>query len=157
MGLHEAPDEERRVQIQRLEEADGPVDLAALTATVERAMRALPIDPRSTFALVLAGDATLHDLNRRYRGIDGPTDVLSFRAEEGLERPDEAGDGPYLGDVIISVAYAGRSAAATSRDRDAELALLAVHGLLHLIGHDDADEVGAETMHAIERELGVRE
>lgn len=154
-----------RVTVHRRIEAPDDVPLAELAATVERAMRSLPLPEGAHLALVLAGDGFLRALNRRYRGIDAPTDVLSFPAGDasrglagaGSAAGPFAGDDAHLGDVIISVAYAARSAARQGRPRDAELALLAVHGLLHLIGHDDADEAGAEAMRALERQLGVRD
>lgn len=156
IGLEADAARRERVAVQTLDDVADDVPLAALVATVERAMRALPIHEDARFSLVLTGDERLHELNRRYRGIDAPTDVLSFRTDDDAGGPIDGEDGPYLGDVIISVAYATRSAAHQGRGRDDELALLAVHGLLHLIGHDDADDAGAATMRKIERALGVR-
>lgn len=110
--------------------------------------------PEAELALVLADDTHLQALNRTYRGQDRPTDVLSFPADRADAVP---GEPPYLGDILISVAYAGRSAAAAGHDLDAELRLLAVHGLLHLLGHEDESEDGAQTMARLEVELGVRQ
>lgn len=92
--------------------------------------------------LVIAGDDLLQQLNRDYRGIDAPTDVLSFAAQEEAEgeaifvsAPDAAN---YLGDVIISFPTAQRQAAAVGQSVADELSLLAVHGVLHLLGYDHA-------------------
>lgn len=83
--------------------------------------------------LVVTDDQALQELNRRYRGVDAPTDVLAFGGEtpEFVSAPD-AGD--YLGDVIIS--YPRAEAQAADHTVPDELALLVVHGVLHLLGYD---------------------
>lgn len=129
---------------------------AEAVAALERAMDRLEVAPAAEVSLVLADDAYLHDLNRAYRGYDKPTDVLSFRAAAD-DWPGAGDDGPVLGDIVISLAYAARSAAARGAKVVDELRLLAVHGLLHLLGHDDADDVGADAMRREEVRLGVRE
>lgn len=118
-----------------------------------RAKEALGVPATEHVALVLADDATLRRLNHRHRGLDRTTDVLSFRVDPGDLPSDEPRE---LGDIVISVPYALRSAAAGGHAQEAELRLLAVHGLLHLLGHDDATEAGAADMRRIERQLGVR-
>lgn len=94
--------------------------------------------------LVIAHDELLHQLNLDYRGIDAPTDVLSFAAQEEAEGQDAFVSAPealnYLGDVIISFPTAERQAAAVGHSVAAELSLLAVHGVLHLLGYDHANE-----------------
>ncbi len=117
------------------------------------AMDALGIDAAAEVALVLTDDAELRRLNLAFRGLDKPTDVLSFPSD-----PDDLppGEPPYLGDIVISVAYAAAGAAQAGHPLARELCLLAVHGLLHLIGHEDASEAGAEAMRRLEVELGVR-
>ncbi len=87
----------------------------------------------------LTGDAELHELNARFLGTNAPTDVLAFPA-------DERG---RVGDVAISVERAMSQAA----EGAAELRLLAVHGLLHCLGHDHALREEAERMTAATREL----
>lgn len=82
--------------------------------------------------LVLTGDARLRKLNQQFRGVDKATDVLSF-ADGGQDA--ESGR-RYLGDVIISVPRARVQARAAGHSLAAELQLLAVHGVLHLLGHD---------------------
>ncbi|MFN2115463.1 MAG: rRNA maturation RNase YbeY [Anaerolineae bacterium] len=127
----------------------------SLVDAVGDALRALEVGPDAHLSLVLADDGLLHDLNRDHRGIDKPTDVLSFPFDR-RHVPDSEGAG-YLGDVVISVPYARRSAAASGCSLESELRLLAVHGLLHLIGHEDESEPGAARMREIEVTLGVRE
>jgi probable rRNA maturation factor len=89
---------------------------------------------RGEVSLVLAGDGLLRRLNRDYRGQDRPTDVLSFPGGGG-----EAG----LGDVVISVETAERNARAGGRTLPQELDVLALHGFLHVLGHDHETDDGA--------------
>ncbi len=96
-------------------------------------------------SLVLAGDRLLRRLNRDYRGQDRPTDVLSFPGDGG-----EAG----LGDVVISVETAGRNARRLGRSLLQELDVLALHGFLHVLGHDHETDGG--TMDRLERRLRKR-
>lgn len=105
---------------------------------IERAVNAAlehqsqPLD--SELAIVLTDDAKIQTLNRDYLGIDAPTDVLSFPASE----TDPETGVRYLGDIIISIPYAARSAEVAGHPVEAEVQLLVVHGVLHLLGHDHA-------------------
>lgn len=87
-----------------------------------------------SLTVLLSDDPQLQILNRKYLGIDAPTDVLSFPSgETDLETGNK-----YLGDVILSVPRAGQQAKATGHPLEAEAQLLVVHGVLHLLGHDHA-------------------
>jgi probable rRNA maturation factor len=102
-------------------------------------------------SIVLCDDAFIRPLNRQWRGIDAPTDVLSFAQNEGEDvRPDD----PVLGDLVISVETAARQAEALGHPLALELRVLFVHGLLHLCGydHEESDEE-ALLMQEKEREL----
>ncbi len=85
-------------------------------------------------SIVLTDNRRLHELNRDYLGVDAPTDVLSFPASE----TDPETGARYIGDIILSVPYASKSAAKAGHPVEAELQLLVVHGVLHLLGHDHA-------------------
>ena len=89
----------------------------------------------STLSLSLVDDAEIHALNRDYRDVDRPTDVLSFAMREG-----EGGalHPELLGDIVISIETAERQAIEAGRTLDEELLQLAVHGLAHLVGYDHA-------------------
>ena len=108
-------------------------------------------------SILLTDDEVIHDLNLRYRGYDKPTDVLSFAQREALpdapRAPKLPGIPDPLGDVIISVDMAERQAAAHGVSLADELALLTVHGILHLLGHEDETEEGADRMRVREREI----
>lgn len=87
-------------------------------------------------------------LNSTYRGMDKPTNVLSFSADipKGI-------DVPLLGDIVICVPLVRQEAAAQKKSLDAHWAHLVIHGVLHLLGHDHQDENEAGEMEAIEVEL----
>lgn len=104
--------------------------------------------------MLLTNDSEIHRLNLLYRGKDSPTDVLSFPllCPSATPFPHEGGALP-LGDVVISVETAARQAQTHQVSLADELALLAVHGTLHLLGYEDDTEEGAENMRVREREI----
>ncbi|HEY6074223.1 MAG TPA: rRNA maturation RNase YbeY [Anaerolineales bacterium] len=116
-----------------------PLGLAA-RLTLEQQSAAEPAD----LTVVLTDDEQLHQLNLDFRDVDAPTDVLSFPAGE----TDPETGAPYLGDVIISVERAAEQAQAGGHPLQAELQLLIVHGILHLLGHDHAGEAEEQRMWA---------
>jgi probable rRNA maturation factor len=88
----------------------------------------------SALTIVITTNEEVAALNRQYRGIDAPTDILSFPADEPpVVIPDEP---PYLGDLIIAFPYASAQAEREGHVLDDSLALLVVHGCLHLLGYD---------------------
>ena len=111
-------------------------------------------------SLLIADDCTLQDLNRRYRGLDEVTDVLAFSpAHAGSDASDDEappaeaapflrGDGraESLGDILISYPQAERQAQERGIPLRRELALLVVHGILHLLGYDHDDPEGERRM-----------
>lgn len=108
---------------------------AALEAAALATLRQQQVDPPAALVILLTDDDIVQDLNATYRGYDEPTDVLSFGAEddEGIWPP---GEPRHLGDIAISVPQAARQAAQGGHALLAELQLLTVHGVLHLLGHD---------------------
>jgi len=88
-----------------------------------------------SLSILLTDDTQIQELNSEYRGIDAPTDVLSFEVNE---RDPETGF-LYLGEIIISTPYATRQALKNGHSLEAETQLLVVHGVLHLLGHDHAE------------------
>ena len=129
---------------------------------------ALEPDEPGQISLLLTDDATVRQLNREYRGLDQVTDVLSFSLIH--QGHWEGEDGPYigpddfwpdfvlppnelppLGEVIISYPQTCRQAEASDRPTERELALLIVHGTLHLVGHDHAEPEETTAMRALEQ------
>ena len=102
----------------------------AVTVTLRHEKRKPPVE----VTVLLTDDDQLKALNKEYRGIDKPTDVLSFEAGDTM--PGMADDDPYLGDIVISVPTAERQAKQGGHSLKSELQLLTVHGTLHLLGFD---------------------
>ena len=104
--------------------------------------------------ITIVDDEEIHTLNRDYRNVDRPTDVLSFALDEGEEEP-EIIDGPelhLLGDIIISAETAQRQGEEFGHGLEREIVYLAVHGLLHLLGYDHMVEEDKVIMRAKEEE-----
>lgn len=99
----------------------------------------------------LTNDETIHVCNRDFRGVDRPTDVLSFPANEGEEIVSEP-DG-HLGDIMISVETAVRQADELGHSAEREIAFLAVHGTLHVLGYDHMCPEDEEIMTAKQRKI----
>jgi probable rRNA maturation factor len=125
------------------------VDRRLLRSRAVRILRELD-QSRSELSIALVDDATIKDLNSRYRGRSRPTDVLAFALREG---PDPDRSGNLLGDVVISLETAARQARRAHRGLDGEVARLLVHGTLHLLGHDHQKPTEARAMRAEERRL----
>ena len=112
--------------------------------------RAAPRKSRGrVVSVALVSDRRVRALNRRYRGLDYATDVLSFPAgANGRHRPDPAA---FLGDIVIARGVARRQARAAGHGEQTEVRLLALHGLLHLLGYDHERDDGR--MERVERRL----
>ncbi len=140
-------------------EAPQIIDAARLAEAVQAALADRGVD-RGTVNVVLMDDAAVREMNRAYRGVDSPTDVLSFAAqEEGdddlLSDPDlppelRAELADHWGDLVIAFPYAQRQAARYATPIQAELRLLCVHGTLHLLGYDHATPEEEAEMWAIQ-------
>jgi len=144
----------------------GRLDRAALRRLAVRVLKAEGVAPPAEVGLVVTDDETLRDLNRRYRGLDEPTDVLSFghepfdrlrtepfdrlRTEPFVTPPDGV---RRLGEVILSYPTAERQAQEAGHSVQNEAAHLMVHGLLHLVGYDHDDPEDERRMRAREEEL----
>lgn len=123
-------------------------------------MRAEGCPDNSQLSLLLCGDRRIRSLNRRWRGQDRATDVLSFSQLEARrgDQPGRAGYGEplLLGDVVISVPTAAKQAARAGRTLAQELRFLLAHGILHLLGWNDATAALRERMLARQQEILVK-
>ncbi len=128
------------------------VDPANLKARAQEVLRAVG-HAKSELSLSLVDDAEMARINLAYRGIDGPTDVLSFSLLKGEATEHR---GRLLGDVVIGIETAARQAHARHRGLDQEVASLLIHGVLHLLGHDHEDPEEAKAMRSEERRVWRR-
>jgi probable rRNA maturation factor len=131
--------------------------------------RVAPARTRGTVSIALVSDRRVRALNRRYRGIDRPTDVLSFPSRASPQRTRRVRSTPskktsatsvssvvelFLGDIVIARGVARRQARSAGHSESTELKVLALHGLLHLLGYDHERDNGA--MARLERKLRRR-
>jgi probable rRNA maturation factor len=175
--LSSSPHREIYVTIE--EPFDGQLSPAWIREIIDSALtQAVPSDRSAQVSVLVTGDETVRQLNRDYRGVDEVTDVLSFSAEHpghwegedgpapdgrpnvtepdgGFEFPLPPDEPPPLGEVVISYPQTRRQALAQQPSEpaavDRELALLLVHGVLHLVGHDHGEPAETEEMQQKER------
>lgn len=131
--------------------------LEAVTAAGDLAADPPPADTALELSLLLTDDAHIRELNRRWRGQDKPTNVLSFPAEDRV--PGVAPLVPMLGDVVMAHETLHREAQAQGKRTADHFAHLLIHGVLHLFGHDHDTDERAALMEGIEvralRTLGI--
>jgi probable rRNA maturation factor len=139
------------------EEFDGQLDVGWLRRIAEQTLVAEGANSNTEIGLVITGQERIRELNRNYRGIDAPTDVLSF----GMTQ-EKSGTPPFvtppdgilhLGEVIISYPQAVIQAGEHKHPVEEELNLLVVHGVLHLLGYDDEKTELKRAMRARETEI----
>lgn len=152
------------------EQTDVPVDIVHWTRfarfVLDEESRLVPAG--SELGLLFVDEAAIADLNERFLGHPGPTDVLAFPLDaddyRGGRFPDEGGRGPgvladpgeppvLLGDVVVCPAVAGRQAAERGVPVADEIALLIVHGILHLLSYDHAEPTEATEMERRQQEI----
>ena len=156
------------------EQTEHPVDVAQWAALAEAALGAEGIRGDAELSIRFVDEATMTELNVRFMDGDGPTDVLAFPLEDDLVAtgrwPDNGTTGPtdpssrgavidmplLLGDVVICPAVAARNAPEHAGTYADELALLLVHGILHVLGMDHAFDEEAAVMRAKEQDLLAR-
>ena len=130
-----------RIDVQIAARYRARVKPAALRQAAQGALHQQRVKRRVEMTIVVTGNAQLRALNRVFREVDAPTDVLSFSTD------DQPGpDTVYLGDVVISYPQAREQARSGGHPVEAELQLLVVHGVLHLLGHDHYTEAEQQVM-----------
>ena len=132
-----------------VEDAAWTAALPDAAAAVERAAAAALGAVEGDVVVLLTDDATVRDLNARFRDRDRPTNVLSF---PGADMP-LPGQAPHLGDVVLAFGVCAMEAEAQGKTLADHLAHLTVHGVLHLLGRDHEDQAEAEEMEAEERTI----
>jgi probable rRNA maturation factor len=125
--------------------------VAVIRSALRQACRLLGLHQANEISVVACDNSVMRRLNRRWRSIDKPTNVLSFPAQNltpgRKPRPEP------LGDIVISLPYAGREARELKKKFEEHLAHLAVHALLHLVGYDHEREIDANRMERREKWL----
>ncbi len=151
------------------EQTEMPVDTMRWVRLAESVLGAEGVKGDAELSVLFVPEPAMADLNAQFHGKQGPTDVLAFPIDEesveGGRSPDSGGPGPFyaqsepadmpvmLGDVVICPAVADRNAPDHAGSYDDEIALLLVHGILHLLGMDHLDDTEAEAMEKREQEL----
>jgi probable rRNA maturation factor len=144
-----------------------PIDVARWAGLARQVLAARGVKGETEVSLLFVDADAMAALNEQFLGKSGPTDVLSFPIEDEPgptgRSPDLGGSGPgtsaeqgaltLLGDVVICPEVASRNAAEHEVPLEDEVALLLVHGLLHLLGLDHEDDAEAEQMEALEQQL----
>jgi probable rRNA maturation factor len=150
------------------EQHAAPIDLDRWVALAREVLIAEGVRGEAELSLLFVGEAAIADLNQRFMDAEGPTDVLAFPIDDPVASgrwPDAGTAGPdrdepdltdlplLLGDVVVCPAVAARQAPEHAGSYEDELALLVVHGVLHVLGHDHAEPDETAVMQAREREL----
>jgi probable rRNA maturation factor len=151
------------------EQSDRPVDVARWSQLAEQVLDAQGVYGDAELSVLFVDAETMTGLNRRFMEEDGPTDVLSFPLDDDLVElgrwPDASTTGPdrgavqpedaplLLGDVVICPEVAAQNAPDHAGSYEDEVALLLVHGILHVLGLDHVDDTSTAAMQAREREL----
>jgi probable rRNA maturation factor len=152
------------------EQRDRPVEINRWSTLARSVLIERGVKGAAEVSLLFVDEASIAALNERFMGHTGPTDVLAFPVEDDPlpagRSPDMGGTGPgadvadeplmLLGDVVVCPAVAARNAVDHESTYDDEMALLVVHGLLHLLGMDHQVDAEAERMEALERSLLAR-
>lgn len=146
-----APDPDRWDLAIDVDEAfAAEVSAEHIASLLARVLDGEGVEAGAGLSIDIAGDDWLHQLNRDHRGVDGPTDVLSFAAEEGEAFPLAPGQARYLGDIAVSVETVRRNAAQAGLTTTQEIDHVLTHGLLHLLGHDHETDAEEAAMRARE-------
>lgn len=150
------------------EQSEVDVDLLRSVQLARFVLKEERVPEDAELSVIFVDEQAISDLNDRFLGGTGPTDVLAFPMDDdvvpGGRQPDEGGRGPgapseptdppvVLGDVVVCPRVAERQAREHGQPLDDELALLVVHGVLHLLNYDHAEEGESATMKRREREL----
>lgn len=142
------------------DEQDEPLSTEPLVQLAALVLESEGFSDETEMTLMFVSDEDAAGYNERFMGRTGPTDVLAFPLEHlhpGLIPKREVNGPPInLGDVIVAPAYVTAQAIGNGVAPDDEMALMVVHGTLHLLGYDHPDDEQAEAMEAKEREILAR-
>jgi probable rRNA maturation factor len=142
------------MSIEVLNESGHELDVTELAALSRFVMDQLRVHPLAELCIKAVDEATIAQLNEQWMEKEGPTDVLAFPMDElrpGLvnEEPEEG----VLGDLVLCPDIAAKQAVTAGHSSDAEIELLTVHGILHLLGYDHAEPEEHKEMFGLQDEL----
>jgi len=120
---------------------------------IKNIIQYLKVDEKTEISILFTDDKFIKLLNKKYRGINKSTDVLTFNLEEGDLIFPEVDKNKLLGDIVVSVETAQRQANNLNHNLEKELAILLIHGLLHLIGYDHEEDRDNKIMQVKENEI----
>jgi probable rRNA maturation factor len=147
------PDHLTNIAIQVAPRFRANVNKGSLRRVATEVLSQEGVKEETELSLIITDDEAIRKLNRRFRGVDAPTDVLAFGAgaEEHFVMAPEGP--PYLGDVVISCQRAVAQAEELGHTVGEELKLLVIHGILHLLGYDHQGEADARKMRKKEEQI----
>lgn len=142
------------MSIEVLNESGHELDVQGLAALSRFVMDRMRVHPMAELCIKAVDEATIAELNEKWMEKQGPTDVLAFPMDElrpGLvnEEPDEG----VLGDLVLCPDVAAGQAVAAGHPKNAEIELLTVHGILHLLGYDHAEPEEHQEMFGLQAQL----
>lgn len=121
---------------------------------IDVAFKLLKLDFDPIISVSLIDDKQIHDINKQYRNIDRPTDVISFAFMDNENIDLKKAKGPIvLGDIYISIDHAKAQAKEYGHSENREFCFLFVHGLLHLLGYDHMKKEDEEVMFPLQEEI----
>lgn len=144
------------MSIEVANESGIEVDEQGLVACAKYALARMDVHPAAELSMTLVDMTTMADLHVRWMDLPGPTDVMSFPMDEIAPggRPDATAPGPsVLGDIVLCPEFAAGQAAEAGNTLAAELEMLTVHGVLHLLGYDHAEPAEEKEMFGLQGEL----
>jgi probable rRNA maturation factor len=145
------------VSIEIANESGVDVDTDAVLGVARHALDEMGVNPLAELSILLVDVDYMTELNHRWMGGDGPTDVLAFPMDESSvdHGPSESngGEPALLGDIVLCPEMAAKQAAGAGHSAADELHLLTVHGVLHLLGYDHAEPEEEREMFALQARL----
>ena len=142
------------MSIEVLNESGVALDVRRLSRLARFVMEHMRVHPQAELCIKAVDEDTIAELNERWMEKEGPTDVLAFPMDE--LRPGKVNEEPeegVLGDLVLSPAVAERQGVEAGHGREAEIDLLTVHGILHLLGYDHAEPEEHAVMFGLQGEL----
>ena len=141
--------------IEIINESGRAVDESGIRAVSDFALHEMGVNPLAELSILIVDIEHMTELNKRWMGGTGPTDVLSFPMDDAMPgRPDSSEPGtPILGDLVLSPEVAEAQAKDAGHSTADELHMLTVHGVLHILGYDHAEPEQAKEMFGLQNRL----